>query len=61
MLDLSTGSVITKLFADKSIPDVILTLLIVFILGPLNEEMLFHGILLNVFCSRYKWTMWLGY
>ncbi|HII2727304.1 TPA: CPBP family glutamic-type intramembrane protease [Escherichia coli] len=39
----------------------ILTLLIVFILGPLNEEMLFHGILLNVFCSRYKWTMWLGY
>ncbi|ENN3273095.1 CPBP family intramembrane metalloprotease, partial [Escherichia coli] len=26
----------TKLFADKSIPDVILTLLTIFILAPLN-------------------------
>lgn len=50
----------TKLFADKSIPDVILTLLITFILAPLNEETLFRGIMLNVFRSRYSWTMWLG-
>ncbi|HDS9520581.1 TPA: CPBP family intramembrane metalloprotease, partial [Escherichia coli] len=39
----------TKLFADKSIPDVILTLLTIFILAPLNEETLFRGIMLNVF------------
>lgn len=32
----------TKLFADKSIPDVILTLLTIFILAPLNEETLFR-------------------
>ncbi len=51
---------ITKLFADKSIPDVILTLLTIFILAPLNEETLFRGIMLNVFRSRYGWTMWLG-
>ncbi|EAZ7888726.1 TPA: histidine phosphatase family protein, partial [Escherichia coli] len=38
----------TKLFADKSIPDVILTLLTIFILAPLNEETLFRGIMLNV-------------
>ncbi|MEW9383282.1 CPBP family intramembrane glutamic endopeptidase [Escherichia coli] len=50
----------TKLFADKSIPDVILTLLTIFILAPLNEETLFRGIMLNVFHSRYCWTMWLG-
>lgn len=50
----------TKLFADKSIPDVILTLLTTFILAPLNEETLFRGIMLNVFRSRYSWTMWLG-
>ncbi len=50
----------TKLFADKSIPDVILTLLTIFILAPLNEETLFRGIMLNVFRSRYCWTMWLG-
>ena len=50
----------TKLFADKSIPDVILTLLAVFILAPLNEEILFRGVMLNVFRSRYNWTMWLG-
>ncbi|MBB6768571.1 CPBP family intramembrane metalloprotease [Escherichia coli] len=42
----------TKLFADKSIPDVILTLLTIFILAPLNEETLFRGIMLNVFRSR---------
>ncbi|MFW9299620.1 CPBP family intramembrane glutamate endopeptidase, partial [Glaesserella parasuis] len=36
----------TKLFADKSIPDVILTLLTIFILAPLNEETLFRGIML---------------
>ena len=51
---------ITKLFADKSIPDVLLTLLTIFILAPLNEETLFRGIMLNVFRSRYCWTMWLG-
>ncbi|MCS2025003.1 hypothetical protein MWK81_26555 [Escherichia coli] len=34
----------TKLFADKSIPDVILTLLTIFILAPLNEETLFRGL-----------------
>lgn len=50
----------TKLFADKSIPDMILTLLTIFILAPLNEETLFRGIMLNVFRSRYSWTMWLG-
>ena len=50
----------TKLFADKSIPDVILTLLTIFILAPLNEETLFRGIMLNVFRSRSCWTMWLG-
>ncbi|EBY5753480.1 CPBP family intramembrane metalloprotease [Salmonella enterica subsp. enterica serovar Give] len=50
----------TKLFADKTIPDVILTLLAIFILAPLNEETLFRGIMLNVFRSRYSWTMWLG-
>ncbi len=51
----------TKLFADKSIPDVILTLLTIFILAPLNEETLSGGgIMLNVFRSRYCWTMWLG-
>ena len=50
----------TKLFADKSIPDVLLTLLTIFILAPLNEETLFRGIMLNVFRSRYCWTMWLG-
>ncbi|MGC4363895.1 CPBP family glutamic-type intramembrane protease, partial [Escherichia coli] len=37
----------TKLFADKSIPDVILTLLTIFILAPLNEETLFRGIMLG--------------
>ncbi|MCK3653972.1 CPBP family intramembrane metalloprotease, partial [Escherichia coli] len=42
------------------IPDVILTLLTIFILAPLNEETLFRGIMLNVFRSRYCWTMWLG-
>ncbi len=46
----------TKLFAGKSIPDVILTLLTVFILAPLNEETLFRGFMLNVFRSRYRWT-----
>ncbi|EMV3983133.1 CPBP family intramembrane metalloprotease, partial [Escherichia coli] len=35
-------------------------LLAVFILAPLNEEILFRGIMLNVFRSRYRWTMWLG-
>lgn len=38
----------------------ILTLLTIFILAPLNEETLFRGIMLNVFRSRYCWTMWLG-
>nr|WP_250147409.1 CPBP family intramembrane glutamic endopeptidase [Escherichia coli] len=38
----------------------ILTLLTIFILAPLNEERLFRGIMLNVFRSRYCWTMWLG-
>ncbi|WP_169782574.1 CPBP family intramembrane glutamic endopeptidase, partial [Escherichia coli] len=28
--------------------------------APLNEETLFRGIMLNVFRSRYCWTMWLG-
>lgn len=50
----------TKLFADKSIPDVILTLLTIFILALLNEETLFRGIMLNIFRSWYSWTMWLG-
>ena len=54
------GVAVEKLFADKSIPDVILTLLTIFILAPLNEETLFRGIMLNVFRSRYCWTMWLG-
>ncbi|EBD2439002.1 CPBP family intramembrane metalloprotease [Salmonella enterica] len=26
----------------------------------MNEETLFRGIMLNVFRSRYRWTMWLG-
>ena len=43
----------TKLFAEKSILDVSLTLLTIFILAPLNEETLFRGIMLNVFRSRY--------
>lgn len=60
VLDLPAEPFMTKLFADKSIPDVILTLLAVFILAPLNEETLFRGIMLNVFRSRYRWTMWLG-
>lgn len=50
----------TKLFADKSTLDMILTLLTIFILAPLNEETLFRGIMLNVFRSQYSWTMWLG-
>lgn len=60
VLDLPAEPFMTKLFADKSIPDVILTLLAVFILAPLNEEILFRGVMLNVFRSRYNWTMWLG-
>ena len=60
VLDLPAEPFMTKLFADKSIPDVILTLLAIFILAPLNEETLFRGIMLNVFRSRYRWTMWLG-
>lgn len=50
----------TKLFADKSISEVSLTLLAIFVLAPLNEETLFRGFMLNVFRSRYRWTMWLG-
>ena len=50
----------TELFADKSVADVILTLLAVFILAPLNEETLFRGFMLNVFRLRYSWMMWLG-
>ncbi|EMW8277132.1 histidine phosphatase family protein [Escherichia coli] len=42
----------TKLFAEKSILYVSLTLLTIFILAPLNEETLFRGIMLNVFRSR---------
>ncbi len=60
VLDLPAEPFMTKLFADKSIPDVTLTLLAIFILAPLNEETLFRGIMLNVFRSRYSWTMWLG-
>lgn len=60
VLALPAEPFMTKLFADKSIPDVILTLLTIFILAPLNEETLFRGIMLNVFRSRYCWTMWLG-
>ncbi|EPT5101140.1 CPBP family intramembrane glutamic endopeptidase [Salmonella enterica subsp. enterica serovar Newport] len=60
VLDLPAEPFMTKLFADKSIPDVILTLLAVFILAPLNEETLFRGVMLNVFRSRYNWTMCLG-
>ncbi|HAJ0476925.1 TPA: CPBP family intramembrane metalloprotease [Escherichia coli] len=60
VLDLPAEPFMTTLFADKSIPDVILTLMAVFILAPLNEEILFRGIMLNVFRSRYRWTMWLG-
>ncbi|WP_241264857.1 CPBP family intramembrane glutamic endopeptidase, partial [Klebsiella pneumoniae] len=30
------------------------------VVPPLNEETLFRGIMLNVFRSRYCWTMWLG-
>lgn len=44
----------TKLFADKSICDVILALLTIFIFAPLNEETLFRGIMLNVFRSQYS-------
>ncbi|MFO5463276.1 CPBP family intramembrane glutamic endopeptidase, partial [Klebsiella pneumoniae] len=61
MISLSPPTICNSaLFADKSIPDVILTLLTIFILAPLNEETLFRGIMLNVFRSRYCWTMWLG-
>lgn len=60
VLALPAEPFMTKLFADKSIPDVILTLLTIFILAPLNEETLFRGVMLNVFRSRYCWTMWLG-
>lgn len=60
VLALPAEPFMTKLFADKSIPDVSLTLLTIFILAPLNEETLFRGIMLNVFRSRYCWTMWLG-
>ncbi|EBU2048100.1 CPBP family intramembrane metalloprotease [Salmonella enterica] len=60
VLDLPAEPFMTTLFADKSIPGVILTLLAVFILAPLSEETLFRGIMLNVFRSRYSWTMWLG-
>ncbi|MGI5494282.1 CPBP family glutamic-type intramembrane protease, partial [Escherichia coli] len=60
VLALPAEPFMTKLFADKSIPDVLLTLLTIFILAPLNEETLFRGIMLNVFRSRYCWTMWLG-
>ncbi|CAD5535005.1 CPBP family intramembrane metalloprotease [Escherichia coli] len=59
-LALPTEPFMTKLFADKSIRDVILTLLTIFIFAPLNEETLFRGIMLNVFRSQYSWTMWLG-
>ncbi|EGI3956570.1 CPBP family intramembrane metalloprotease [Escherichia coli] len=38
----------------------LILILAVFILAPLNEETLFRGFMLNVFRSRYRWTMWLG-
>ncbi|HDX2819481.1 TPA: hypothetical protein RN992_004620, partial [Escherichia coli] len=54
VLDLPAEPFMTKLFADKSIPDVILTLLAVFILAPLNEEILFRGVMLNAEGSPHK-------
>lgn len=44
VLALPAEPFMTKLFADKSIPDVLLTLLTIFILAPLNEETLFRGL-----------------
>ena len=50
----------TKLFAEKYIPDVILTCLTILILAPLNEEAVFRGFMMKVYRSRYVWTMWRG-
>lgn len=51
---MNTGTI----FGNASL--MLILILAVFILAPLNEETLFRGFMLNVFRSRYRWTMWLG-
>ncbi|MDC9615796.1 type II CAAX endopeptidase family protein [Xenorhabdus khoisanae] len=34
--------------------------IVIFMLAPVCEEILFRGIFLNVFKSKYSWTLWLG-
>lgn len=45
---------------DKPAAGIVTTALTIFLLAPVNEEILFRGVMLNVFRSSRQWTMWLG-
>lgn len=45
---------------DKPAAGIVTTALTIFLLAPVNEEILFRGIMLNVFRSSRQWTLWLG-
>lgn len=45
---------------DKPAAGIATTALTIFLLAPVNEEILFRGVLLNVFRSSRQWTLWLG-
>lgn len=45
---------------DKPAAAIVTTALTIFLFAPVNEEIVFRGIMLNVFRSSRQWTLWLG-
>ncbi|MDZ7324950.1 CPBP family intramembrane metalloprotease [Kosakonia sacchari] len=45
---------------DKPATGIVTTALTIFLLAPVNEEIVFRGVMLNVFRSSRQWTLWLG-
>lgn len=45
---------------DKPAAGIVTTALTIFLLAPVNEEILFRGVMLNVFRSSRQWTLWIG-
>lgn len=39
---------------------IISTCLVIFLIGPINEEIIFRGLILNVFTPGGRWVYWLG-
>ncbi|MDE9481220.1 CPBP family intramembrane metalloprotease [Xenorhabdus bovienii] len=55
-----SGSYISEILDVSSIQALVVTFIALFIFRPVGEEIIFRGVLLNVFKSKRLWVLWIG-